>query len=162
MNEKIQAILLRIIIDLKSLGWAAAPDWEITLKSEGHLPMIKNIPVENNIGELEIKDDVQTYVDLKLKSEDEITYFPEYNIYATIFIEGAGGKDVVHKMDADVAFTEKDVKDKGKTSLAAKKISRLVETQISQEFEEFINSHQQDITMAKQGETDMDDRGFRS
>ncbi len=49
MNEKILAILLQLTISLKESGWVTGKDWEITLKGEGHVPLIKQIPVEGGL-----------------------------------------------------------------------------------------------------------------
>lgn len=151
MNEKIQAILLKIVLELKKDKWSVAPDWEITLKGEGHVPLSKNIRVEGNLGDDEWSDAVETTIDLKLTSDDELTYFPDYTIYANIFIQGGSSKDIAYKLDADVAFTERDVRDDAKSTLAAKKISRLVEDHIESEYSDYVDQNGQDIKDYKQG-----------
>lgn len=151
MNEKIQAILLKIVVELKKSRWRPAPDWEVTLKSEGHVPLIKNVGVEGNLGDEEWREDINTYVDLKLSSDDELTYFPEYTIYANIFIEGGETKDIAYKMDADVAFTERDLNDEHKITSAAKKIDRLVESHIQQEYGDYVDMNAEQIKAFKRG-----------
>jgi hypothetical protein len=150
MNEKIQAILLQITLELKKLKWVAGSDWEITLKSEGHVPLVKQVAVEGSMGDEEWRDNIETHLDLKLTSEDELTYFPDYTIYANIFIEGGSNQDIAYKMDADVAFTERDVRNKDKISLAAKKIDRLAESHIEQEFSDYVDMNANAITFHRQ------------
>lgn len=145
MNEKIQAILLKIVLEMKKSQWAAAPDWELTLKSEGHVPLVKNVPVEGQIDNEKWTDVVQTHLELKLTSDDQITYFPEYSIYANIFIEGGADKDIAYKMDADVAFTANDLKDRPKMQSCADKINRLVENHIQSEFFQYIDRNAEEI-----------------
>lgn len=161
MNERIQAILLKIVVELKKMRWKAVPDWEITLKSEGHVSMVKSIGVEGSMGDEEWRDEVETYIDLKLSSDDEITYFPDYTVYGNIFIDGGSSKDIAYKMDADVAFTERDLGDDAKISIAAKKIDRLVENHIEQEYGDYIDMNAQEIKAYKQGGWKADDDASR-
>jgi hypothetical protein len=161
MNEKIQAILLKIVVQLKGMRWKAAPDWEITLKSEGHVPLVKTIGVEGNLGEEEWRDEIETYLELKLISEDEITYFPNYTVYANMHVEGGEIKDLAYTMDADVAFTERDLQDADKIGLAAKKIDRLIENHIEQEYGDYIDMNAQQIKYYKQGGWKADDDASR-
>lgn len=161
MNERIQAILLKIVVELKKMRWKPVPDWEITLKSEGHVSLTKAIGVEGNLGDEEWRDEVETFIDLKLASDDEITYFPDYTVYGSIHIEGGVMKDIAYKMDADVAFTERDLGDDAKTNLAAKKIDRLVENHIESEYSDYIDMNAQEITYYKQGGWKADDDASR-
>ena len=151
MNEKIQAILLRIVLGLKWFQWVAGQDWEITLKGEGHVPLVRQIEVEGNMDDEKWKDNVETMIHLKLSSDDEITYFPEYTVYANIFTRGAENKDVVFKMDVDVAFTKEDVKADDKFALASRKINGLVEDHIEQEYREYIDANAKNIKAYRQG-----------
>lgn len=157
MNEKIQAILLKIVLELKKDRWMVAPDWELTLKSEGHVPMTKTIPVQGNFGDDEWSDNIETTIYLKLTSNDEVTYFPEYTIYANIFIDGGTSKDIAYKLDASIAFTDHDVRDTQKASVAAKKISRLVEDHIESEYSDYVDQNGQSIRDYKQGGWKADD-----
>lgn len=151
MSDKVQAILLKIILNLKNNQWKVDSDWEITLKSEGHVSLRRNIPVHGDIGESEWDDEVETIVDLKLASRDEITFFPEFTIYANIFINGGPSKDIAYKMDADVAFTEHDVRNDKKAETASQRISRLVEDHIENEYSDYIDQNSQEIINYRQG-----------
>ena len=157
MNEKIQAILLKIILQLKKLGWSASQDWELTLKSEGHVPMVKQVTVMGSMDDDEWRDDVETHIDLKLGSDDNLTFFPEYTIYAEIFLQGGSSKDVVYKSDADVAFTEKDIRDDRKIKLAASRLDRIVDGYMEQEYADYVDNNAQDISYYKQGGWKADD-----
>lgn len=156
MNEKIQAILLKIVVQLKGMKWIAAPDWEVTLKGEGHLPLVKQVDVTGEIGGEEWRDSIDTQIDLRLDSEDQLTYFIQYAIYANFSIEGGPTKDVVHKGDTDVAFTERDIKDEAKISLASKKIDRLVTTFIENEYSDYIDQNATNLQQHKTQGTEDD------
>jgi len=157
MNEKIQAILLKIVLGMKKEHWAVAPDWEVTLKSEGHVPLSKSIRVQGNFNDDEWSDSIETTIDLRLTSTDELTYFPEYTIYASILIQGGQIHDIAYKLDADVAFTDQDVRDEEKATASAKKISRLVEDHIESEYSDYVDQNAQDIQAYEQGGWKADD-----
>lgn len=151
MNEKVRAILLKIVVELKKLGWITSPEWEITLKAEGHVPLVKNISVSGNMDDDEWEDHVETTINLSLKSDDEITYFPDYTIYASIFMQGGEGHDIAYNLDADVAFTAHDVNDAKKATTAAKRISYIVEDHIESEYSDYIDKNASAIKAYKQG-----------
>lgn len=161
MNEKIQAILLRIVRELQKLKWSAGQDWEITLRSEGHVPLVKQVSVEGSMDDDEWRDDVETHIDLRLASDDQITFFPNYTIYAQIFIEGGDTKDVVYKLDADVAFTEKDVMNERKASLAATRIDRLIDDHMQEVYIDYVGNNAEQIKYYKQGGWKADDEEAR-
>ena len=151
MNEKTKAILMKTVLELKKDKWNVAPDWEITLKGEGHVSLAKNIPVTGNLGDDQWDDTVETTADLKLASQDQVTFYPEFIVYANIFIQGGGSKDIALKMDADVAFTEGDFTDDKKIASAAKKISNIIEDYIETQYSDYIDDNSQDIINYKQG-----------
>jgi hypothetical protein len=151
MNEKVQAILLKVVVELKKLQWYPGRDWEVTLKGEGHVPLVKQVSVEGNLGDEEWRDEIETALDIKLMSDDEITFFPEYTIYSQISIPGGPTKDVLHKMDADIAFTENDLNNEQKHVLAARKINRLVESHMQEEYGDYIDQNENEIMAYKQG-----------
>lgn len=151
MNEKIQAITLKLVVALQKEKWNVDKDWQITLKSEGHVPLRKYVSVRGNLGDEDWSDDVDTTIDLRLASDDEITFFPEFTMYATLYISGGGGKDVAHKTDADVAFVADDFNDDKKIQLAAKKISNGVSEYIENEYSNYVDQNASDIQSYKMG-----------
>ena len=151
MNQNIQAILLKVVLELKKLKWLPGKDWEITLKSEGHVPLVKQITVYGAMDDNEWKDTIDTHIELKIESDDQITYFPEYTIYANIMIDGGSSKDIVYKMDADVAFTDKELGDTRKIDQCAKRINRSVEDHIEEEYSDYIDNNADEIEQYKQG-----------
>jgi hypothetical protein len=151
MNDKMQAILLKLILNLKKLKWEAGQDWEITLKSEGHVPLIKMIQVEGSMDNEEWNDHVEIAMDLKLDSQDEITYFPDYTIFGQIFIDGGSTEDIAYNMDADVAFTNEDYRDDRKLQSAAEKINQLVDNHVQSQYTKYIDDNMENIQYYKTG-----------
>jgi len=151
MNIKIQAILIKTARELVKLGWSPDSDYEITVKSEGQVPLTKQIGVEGILEDETWQDHVETNIHLKLSSDDELTYFPSYTVYASIRLEGVPPKDIAYGLDADVAFTEKDARDDAKISMAGKKIDRMVQNYIEQQFGDYVDMNAAQIINYKQG-----------
>ena len=151
MNEKIQAILLKIVLDLKKKGWIPSGDWEITLKSDGTVPLEKSIPVHGAIGDREFDEHIDAHITLKLESRDQITYFPGFVVYANIFIDGGDNKDLTDKFECDSAFTDKDYRNGEKSSEAARKIDSIVDSYITEEFDTYMNNNHSNIMAYKAG-----------
>lgn len=163
MNEKIQAILLKLVVELQKLRWKipknadGSSDWQIALKADGHVTLIKPIIVQGNLAdEPEWDDQVDTSIELKLASDDNLTFFPEFTIYADIFLDGASSKDIAYKTDSDIAFTERDVRDEAKAATAAKKITSTVEDFIQHEYSDYIDQNSQDLLHHKNQKHDPD------
>ena len=151
MSEKIQAILLKIIIELKKIGWSLSPDWDLTLKSEGHVPLVKPIKVQGSVEDEEWDDNVETLINLKLDSRDSITYFPSCNVYTSISVRGLETKDIVNELGIDVAFTEKDVNNRRSISNAVSRTNDLVEEYIRQEYNTYVDMNSQKIKLYNMG-----------
>lgn len=157
MNEKLQAILLKLIVELKKLHWRVDKNWELTLKSEGHVPLVKYVSVHGSLDEDEWDEDLQTTIDVRLESDDQVTYFPEFTVYVSISIEGADAtRDVAHKTDNDTAFTDRDVSEDAKIKSAAQGITRSTENLVEHEYDEYIQEHGNDITYHKKLGVDPD------
>jgi len=151
MNEKIQAILLSIILELKKLRWSPASDWEITLHTDKKGSLIKQIPVEGSFKDEKWNDNIEILMELTLNSEDQITYFPNFTIYGHIFITSGLTGDIVYTMEDDNSYMEDDVKKNGKFKLSAANINRLVEDYVQNEYTSYISSHKDDIDYYKSG-----------
>ena len=151
MNEKIQAILLKIILELKKVGWVAAPDWEITLHSEKKVPLARSIPVEGSMNNERWDDFIGITLELELKSDDQITYFPDLSIYGQIFIDGGTSEDIAYTMPVSVAITEDDLKSERKIKDASSKINKFAEDYIQGEYTDYIDDNQQNIEYYNKG-----------
>ena len=151
MNEKIQAILLKIVLDLKKKGWSPGNDWEISLKSEGSVPLTRQVKVSSTLGENDFDDNIDAHITLKLDSRDQITYFPGFIVYANIFIDGGQNKDLTDKFECDSAFTEKDYRDSVKSAEAARKIDSIVDSYIVEEFDAYMDANSGNIMAYKAG-----------
>jgi hypothetical protein len=113
----------------------------VTLQGEGHVPLKKMCHVHGNLGDEEWDDSVEVNIDFKLSSQDNYTYFPEYIVYASFIIDGAGSGDIADHMDVDVAFTEKDFNDNIKATEAAKRITASVNDHIETKYSDFVNTN---------------------
>lgn len=159
MNSKNQILLLKVVLALKKIGWVAGPDWKITLKGEGHVPLNKEITVDGETQEESWEQPIAIAIDFKLNTEDEITFFPVYSIFGEIYIEGGRTKDINHELDADIAFSEQDIGNEKKFETAATKINGLIHSFVQSEFTEYIDANQTNINYYNQGgwKADQDD-----
>lgn len=156
MNDKIQAVLLKLVVALQKLHWKVDGDWQLALKTEGHVTMQKHVSVHGSLDDDEWDDQIETTLDLKLGTSDEVTFFPEFMIYAEIFIDGGGIKDVAEKTDNATAFTDHDIQDDAKIGSAAKQIDRAVEDHIEHEYDAYLADNGSDISALKKGGVDPD------
>jgi hypothetical protein len=151
MNDKIKSILVKIALELKKSRWKVGQDPELTLASEGNIPLVKMITVDGAFNDDEWKDNVETHIELKIESDDQITFFPTFTIYASIFIDGGSSKDIIYKLDADANFIEKDYNDSVKITDAANKINRVTETYIEDQYTYYVNENGPEIEAYKNG-----------
>lgn len=160
MNKKIQSILLQIVVVLeKQHRWGIKSDWRITFKAEGHVPLIKKVGVEGNFDNDDWRDDVDTYIDLKFVTDDEITYFPEVYVYGSISMPGVEIKDLAYKIKVPEAFTSGEFKNKSKIEGCAKKVNDLADEYIGLMYDDFIYKNGSSIKAYKQSiDVDDDDR----
>ena len=112
--------------------------------------MTKPVSVQGSMGDESWDDYIDTQIDLKLVTNDEITFFPEYVTHANFFVDGATSKDVMDNSDVDVAFTESDFQDEAKIASAAKKISSRTADYIEHEYDDYISQNQSEIEFYQQ------------
>jgi hypothetical protein len=151
MNEKIQAILLSIILELKKLKWAPADDWEISLHTDKKGSLTKKIPVQGSLKNEKWNDHIEILMELTLNTEDRITYFPKFSIYGHIFITSDLTGDIVYVMDDNISYMEDDVRNTSKFKSSAANINRLIKDYVQSEYTNYIGSHKNDIDYHKSG-----------
>ena len=151
MNPKAEAILLQIVKSLEKNGWATGKDWKLTFKADGHIPLIRSIMVGGSMDGDKWKDQVEAYITLKIATEDEWTYFPEFTLYAQIAIGSIPGKDIAYKMIGNEAFMEKDIQDTKKFISAAREIDRMVEAHINEVYQDYVDENDELVRFYKQG-----------
>ena len=100
-TQKIHATLLGIAAKLKTAGWKILPEYEIQLKSEGKLPLTKKYPAADVVGGA-----IDANVSLYMKHDSDTEFYPEYELYANISIEGVASHDILETGDCDVMFTD--------------------------------------------------------
>ena len=149
MNEKMTAILLGIIADLKKLKWNPGDSWEITFKGEGYVPMLKQIVVSGNNDDKSWTDEVSIQIHLLLTTDDQITYFPRLTIYGNIQLGSIESKDIAYWLDCDVAFTEKDVRNEKEINNAAERIDLIVTEYVTEDYQDYCYIHADEIKSQK-------------
>jgi hypothetical protein len=151
MNEKVKAILLKIVIELQKLGWSLDADYEVTLHAENYIPMSKYIPVGGTLGNKEWEDKLDLGINLKMETADQNSFYPEYLINGEIFIKGGSIKDINYKTDASVGFMENDFRDEGKVQTAARTINNAVQNHAQEEYTKYLEENGDAIEQYKKG-----------
>lgn len=151
MNPKAEAILLQIVKALKQNEWSTGENWQLTLKADGHIPLIRSVMASASMDGDKWKDQIQAYITLKVSTEDEWTYFPEFTLYAQIAIGSIPSKDVSYKMIGNEAFMEKDIKDSKKFISAAREIDRMVQNHINEVYQDYVDENDELVRFYKQG-----------
>ena len=125
LSESLKAILLKIALELKKLGWKPdAQSNEIDV-FQGHLSMSKEWDYDND-SELPAVNVVQA-VDMSFSpNEQNGVNFLIYKAYYQLFVEGAGGNDTEEDGDLGLDFTDQDANNLAKIQTAAKQIDQEV------------------------------------
>jgi hypothetical protein len=151
MDKKVEGVMLQIAKKLeKDQGWMVDKDWALSLKSEGHITFVRSFMVHGSLDEDKWKDQIVVTIHLKLGTDDEWTYWPEFTIYAQIKIGDIKEDDIAYKMQSNVAFMPDDVKDEAKAGKAAREITRLVESHLSEVYQDYIEKNEEVVRFYKQ------------
>ena len=160
MNDKIKAILLNIIIGLKPFGWKLQKDYELTLQSDGFYHLINNLPVEGDSGNKTWQDTQEVDLELKLESDDQITHYPDFNVSTEFFIQGGNIDRIENNFDSDISFTDKEVQNREKALLVAKKINGTISAFIQSEYHNYVDNNAQDMEDYNSGGYKADDDAY--
>jgi hypothetical protein len=138
LSEPLKAILLKIALELKKMGWKSDSRSNEIDVFQGHLGMFKEY---NWQGNGEVPDvDVNMVIDMRFeKNEQNNVYFLVYKTNYSMFVQDVGGSDKSEDSDVDVPFTEQDVNNIPKFIEAAKKIN----DHVSQTADEYAYEHAQ-------------------
>ena len=150
MNQKAQVILLQIVKILKENQWKTDSQWQLSLKVDGFVPLMRSIIADGRLDDDKWKDQVNTLIRLKMSTDDDITFFPEFSIYAQIALGEVPAKDIEYSMMGNTAFTEKDLKDEKKFKSAASEINRMVDDHINEVYQDYIDMNDELLKFYKQ------------
>lgn len=151
MNQKAEAILLQIVKALGQNRWITGKDWQLTFKTDGHIPLISTISAQASMDGDKWKEQIQALIHLKISTEDEWTYFPEFTLYAQVAIGEIPAKDIAYKMVGNESFMEKDITNDKKFRSAAREITRMVESHINEVYQDYVDENDELVRFYKQG-----------
>ena len=135
-KQKLHAILLGIAAKLKTAGWNILPEYEIQLHSEGKLPLTKKYVNADVVG-----GGVAANVTLYIKHDSDGEFYPEYELYANVSIEGAASHDILELQDCNVTFTEMTFNKDDLLVRAAAQINTNVKHKINSELSKYIQDN---------------------
>ncbi len=151
MDKKVEGILLQIVRKLENEGgWAADKDWAITFKGEGYITLVRQFVVHGSLDEDKWEEQLPVTIQLKLGTEDEWTYWPEFTIYAQINIGEIKDEDIAYKMQSNVAFVPDDVKDESKAVEAAREITNLVNGHVGEVYQDYVEKNEDVVRFYRQ------------
>jgi len=154
MNQKAQILLLQLIKALKANNWSSDNQWELSLKADGNVPLMRSVSVEGNLDGEKWQDQVHTIIRVSVTTDDDITFFPEFSLYAQIAIASVPAKDIEYKTAGNVAFTDKDLKNEKKFQSAAEEISRMVDNYIGEIYQDYVDANEELVKFYKQGSSE--------
>ena len=150
MNQKSQIILLQLVKALQSSKWTSDNQWQLSLKADRYVPLVRPVIVEGSLDGDKWKDQIHVMIRLKVSTEDEITFFPEFSIFAQIAIGSIPSKDIDYQMAGNEAFTEKDLKDNKKFNSASHEINRMVDSYINEVYQDYVDVNEDLVKFYKQ------------
>lgn len=163
MNDKQKALLIKIAEILRDkFRWEMAADHEISLFGEGMIPMVKTIQVESSLDDKEISSDVICSLDLKLGSDDQITWYPDFTITGDFLVDGANPGDFTYSTNASTGFMEGDIEQDGnKFVRTASEINNIVDNYVQGEYHEYVMRNAEAISYYRKDGWKADDDAYR-
>lgn len=131
LSDSMKAILIKIALELKKLGWKSDSQTNEIDVFQGHLGMYKNTEWRGD-GEL---PDVQIDVSLDLsfaQNEQNGVYFLIFNESYSLYVDGVGSSEKQDRADLSTDFSEADVNNVAKIQQAAKELNRHVEVKVDE------------------------------
>lgn len=151
MNKKIEGILLQIAKKLeKTEGWMVDKDWAVSLKADGYLTFVRTFMVRGSLDEDKWEDQIPVTIHLKLTSDDEWTYWPEFTVYAQVKLGDLKEDDIEYKMQSNVSFMSDDVKDEAKAAAAAKEITKFAGSHVEEVYQDYVEKNDELVRFYKQ------------
>jgi hypothetical protein len=150
MNQKSQILLLQMVKALKANNWSSDSQWELSLKADGNVPLMRAVAVKGSLDGEEWKDQIHTMIRATITTDDEITFFPEFTLYAQIAIGNIPAKDIEYKMAGNVAFSDKDLKNDKKFHSATREINRMVDNYVQELYQDYVDVNEDLVKFYKQ------------
>lgn len=131
LSDSMKAILIKIALELKKLGWKSDSHTNEIDVFQGHLGMYKNAEWRGN-GEL---PDVQIDVDVDMtfdQNEQQNVYFLVFSESYSLSVDGASGSEKQERGNLSLDFSESDANNVAKIQQAAKELNVHVQKNIEE------------------------------
>lgn len=131
LSDSMKAILIKIALELKRLGWKSDSQTNEIDVFQGHLGMFKNTEWRGD-GEL---PDVQIDISIDLsfsQNEQNGVYFLVFNEAYSLSVDGASGSEKQERGDLSVDFSESDINNAVKFQQAAKELNEHIQSKIEE------------------------------
>lgn len=131
LSDSMKAILIKIALELKKLGWKSDSQTNEIDVFQGHLGIYKNTEWRGNNELPNVQIDVS--VDMSFdKNEQNDVYFLVFNESYSLFVEGAGSSEKQDRGNLSLDFSETDSNNISKIQQSAKELTDHVQKNIEE------------------------------
>lgn len=133
LSDSMKAILVKIALELKRLGWKSDSQTNEIDVFQGHLGMYKNTEWRGN-GPDELPDvQIDISIDMSFaQNEQNGVYFLVFNESFSLSIDGASGSEKQEQSDLNIDFSDADVNNIAKIQQAAKELNEHVQNNVDE------------------------------
>jgi len=136
LSDSMKAILIKIALELKKLGWRSDSQTNEIDVFQGHLGMYKNSEWRGDNDLPDVQVDVT--IDMSFaQNEQNSVYFLVFKESYSMFVEGAGSGEKQQQNDVSVDFSESDVNNFAKIQQAAKELNQHIQKNVEEYGYEF-------------------------
>lgn len=131
LSDSMKAILIKIALELKKLGWKSDSHTNEIDVFQGHLGMYKNTEWRGD-GEL---PDVQIDISVDMsfdQNEQNGVYFLVFNESYSLYVDGVGSTEKQEQSDLSIDFSDADANNIAKIQQAAKELNGHVQVQVDE------------------------------
>jgi hypothetical protein len=131
LSDSMKAILVKIALELKKLGWKSDSQSNEIDVFQGHLGVFKNTEWRGD-GEL---PDVQIDVSIDMsfaQNEQNGVHFLVFNESYSLFVDGVGSSEKQEQSDLSIDFSEADANNVAKIQQATKELNAHVQSKVEE------------------------------
>jgi hypothetical protein len=131
LPDSMKAILVKIALELKKLGWKSDSQTNEIDVFQGHLGMYKNTEWRGDGKLPDVQIDVSVDMSFAQNEQNNVNFLV-FNESYSLFIDGVGSSEKQEQADLSIDFSEADVNNIAKFQQAAKELNAHVQSNIEE------------------------------